>query len=278
MAVLPHRYAVPTVLSSWPVPPAMFLLSVSVFLSPNFPVPVVLSMLSCSVRPFPSVLSVYPVPAVLSWMPSCHVLAVMFWTSWPRPVWPVHAHFSGQHVQADMSQLSCLNYPVPVVLCWISCNSYPVPVALAQPYPSGQPLLFVLFRLVWSGWPFLPICLDWPVQVVLYKLSCPGQHALAALSIAVLSRLSCISCPVPAVLSQLSCPIKHKSGWSVKLLWLYFCEILLFACKFLLRWNFSHFFRFLRKFLRKQNSAKFREIPQNVSFLRKLEEAFSFQP
>ncbi len=99
------------------------------------------------------------------------------------PVWPVQADFSGQPVKADMSQLSCLDNTPPAVLCWLSCLSFPVPVVLSQP------------------------CSCWHVLFFLSYLFCPGWHDLANLpGQPVQSRLTSPGCPVQAVLFLMSCP------------------------------------------------------------------------
>ncbi len=151
-------------------------------------------------------------PYVLSQL-SCHecldVMSLLSFAGCPVPsvysVWPIRIDFLGQTVKADMSQLSCLDYSAPAVLCWMSCHSYPVPGILSQPFPSCN-VLAILFSLSFPGWHDIAdlsnlsklTCPSCPVQAILYQLSCPGCPVQ--------------SCPIEVVLYQLSCPIKNKSG------------------------------------------------------------------
>ncbi len=125
---------------------------------------------------------------------------------------------------AVLPQRSCPGCPVPT-LSLLSC--------------SGYQLFSVLSRLTWSGLPFQPTCPDWPVPVVLTKLSFPGCQALAVLPMAAPSRLSCLSCPA---LSN----IKVGNLWN-------FC-ISIFVRIYCLRGNFrfrEHFHEKLPKFFAK---------------------------
>ncbi len=117
-----------------------FSVAFSALLSPSFPIRTVLSMLPCS-----TVLYICPDQAVLSSMPSFHVISVMCWAPCPLCLSSLScpADFSGQPVQADISQLSCLDYPAPWIPCWLSCPSCHVP-ALSLLTCSGHPIFSVL--------------------------------------------------------------------------------------------------------------------------------------
>jgi hypothetical protein len=98
-----------------------------------------------------------------------------------------------------LSRLSCHSCPILVVLpsslvlvviCLASSPICPVQAGASPGWPAC--------RSVW------PICLAWPVPVVLLWLFCRAFSFMA-----VLSWLFCYSCLVPGVQSQLSCPCCH---------------------------------------------------------------------
>jgi hypothetical protein len=146
---------------------------------------VVLSQLSWLFRLSLPVLNVLYWPsfhgfAVPVLLPSCLVLALMFWLSCPLSLlfW---LSFSRLSSIALLSRLFCHNSPSPAApvlahvstfLCYMSCPSCPVPDALSWP-----PDLAVL-TLVFLSW-----------------LSCPNCKVLA-----LLYRMSYLGCPIPDVL------------------------------------------------------------------------------
>jgi hypothetical protein len=102
------------------------------------------------------------------------------------------------------SQLPCLS--------WMACHRFPFSCL-------SCPLLAVIFSpfcLCFLSWLYCPVCLsEFPVPVLLSRLSCPACPVLAVLSRLVLSKLSYTSCPawlscpghpVLAVLTLLPCP------------------------------------------------------------------------
>ncbi len=74
----------------------------------------------------------YPVPGVLSKLTcsSCRVLAIL--SSHSCPGWPVQVYLSGCPLQADLSWLSCPRCPVLAVPSWLSCSVCPMLVVLSQ--------------------------------------------------------------------------------------------------------------------------------------------------
>jgi hypothetical protein len=142
----------------------------------------VLPQLSCPSCPFPATLPT----AFLTLLccRCCHVLSVFSRKSWPFYLF--QADLSGQP-----HHTGCPGWPILVGLAQmsyqLSCQNFPIPVVLSFLSFSGHPLLSFL------SWLYYPDCLLW-----LYCTGCPTP--------AFLSRLSCPDCPVPAILLWLSCP------------------------------------------------------------------------
>ncbi len=143
----------------------------------------------------------YPVPVVLSQLscPRCPAfLPLVIMSSRSCPGVPVQAFISGRPHQTNLSWLLCqvdLTRPtcpgcaVLHFLSWLSCHS-----------------CLATFYLCWSSCPSYPLsqvpCLDCPAMVAMSWLSCPSCPVRFFL--AILLHLPCHGCPGIVVLSQLS--------------------------------------------------------------------------
>jgi hypothetical protein len=154
---------------------------------------------SCPCCPVLTLLCTCPVTAVLRMTcPNCHFLAIC----------PLCC------VQVDLSQLSCINYPVLHVLLWLY---YPPCLVPAVPWLSHVLVILFLSCLFCLFPAILP---GWPVQTSLFwltYLSCPFPAVMPGLS----SMVFLSHCPLPAVLSWHVLAILLSSAMTVLPLLLY---------------------------------------------------------
>ncbi len=189
----------------------------------GFPVPVVLSQLSCpccnvlancqlcsvqadlSARLRHTDMYLHPLPVVLSWLscPGCPVPDVLLGLATvPCPGCPFAAFLSMLDVLLFQPWRSCPSSPVP-----IDPSCCPVPAVQSQCPVLG---VFLCCPVLNPARTFHLSYSNYPVMLVLPSLSClccplpAGQSMLSYSSHPVLVLLSRLSCP--AVLSWLSCP------------------------------------------------------------------------